>query len=396
MLTPATGPTNPPAPTVASSRLWLSVAAACTLLALLTTGIGVGQAWVRRQPGAGGAELGAELLFWYAWGAAALAIFWLTRRWTLTSGRLSPALLLHGAASLVVPLLAYLLYLGIYAAGAEVSGWLRGQPAGPALLLDLRQQLAGYYLVGPGVLLGTVTYWGLVAVASARAYAGRLEAAELRRSRLETQLAQAQLQALKAQLHPHFLFNTFNSISALLQTDPGAADRMLAQLGDFLRLTLANSQVEFVTLAEEVAFAERYLAIEAIRFADRLRVTLDVAPAVRAAQVPALLLQPLVENAVKHGLARRMAPGRIQLAATLEDGLVCVRLANDGGPPPARPVAAGAAGHGLAATAARLRQLYGAGPHLEAHAQPDHGFVLTLRLPYHLLAPAPYAAANPA
>ncbi|WP_310391415.1 histidine kinase [Hymenobacter sp.] len=363
----------------------LRVAAACTALGGLTTGVSVGQAWARGKPLAWGDVLGPELLFWYAWGGAALGIFWLARRWPVGGPGRRRAWGAHALASLAVPLLAYGGYLLAYAGLRTAQGWWLGQPAWPALLPDLSGQLAGYYLVGPGVLLGTVTYWGLVAVASARAYYGRLQTVELRRSRLETQLAQAQLQTLKAQLHPHFLFNTFNSISALLQTDPAAADQMLARLGDFLRLTLANSQVEFVSLAEEVAFAQRYLDIEAIRFADRLRVVLAVEPAARDARVPALLLQPLVENAVKHGIARRIGPGCIALDATLRDGRLRLRLVNDGGPPPEAGFGA-PMGHGLGATGARLRQLYGPEQQLRTEQLPNQQFAVTIHLPYQAVA----------
>ncbi len=361
-----------------SVRRALEIGAACTALGLLTAGIDGTQALLRQEPVAWGAVLGPELLFWYAWGGSALGIFWLARRWALGTPGQGAALVVHAVASAVVPMLAFGLYLLAYAGLRQAGGWWGPALAGPALLADLRGQLTGYYLRGPGVLLGVVTYWGLVAVASARSYYGRLQAVELGRSRLETQLAQAQLQTLQAQLHPHFLFNTFNSISALLQTDPAAADHMLARLGDFLRLTLANSQVEFVPLAEELAFTQRYLAIEAIRFADRLRVEVEVEPAARDARVPALLLQPLVENAVKHGIARRIEPGCIALRAALRDGQLCLQLSNDTGP----DAGPGPLGQGLGATRARLQQLYGTGQVLRAERLPGRQFVVAIRLPY--------------
>ena len=142
------------------------------------------------------------------------------------------------------------------------------------------------------------------------AYAVGAQARELSVSRLENELAQARLQALQAQLHPHFLFNAFNSIAALMHRDVDAADRMLSRLGELLRRVLRRSSVQFVTLQEELEFIELYLEIERTRFGERLQVHVDVDDEARGAVVPHLLLQPLVENAVRHGIAPGAEGGR--------------------------------------------------------------------------------------
>ena len=134
-------------------------------------------------------------------------------------------------------------------------------------------------------------------------------------SELEKRLAQAKLQALQMQLNPHFLFNTLHSISSLMHKDVEAADRMIMRLGDLLRAALEGSDTQEVTLRDELGFLQRYLEIEQIRFGDRLTVKLEIAPDTLEAQVPNLILQPLVENAIRHGIEPHARPGRIELRA---------------------------------------------------------------------------------
>src|SRR5262249_29158966 len=143
-------------------------------------------------------------------------------------------------------------------------------------------------------------------------------------------LAQAQLSALKMQVHPHFLFNTLHSISALLHCDVEAADRMVARLGDFLRLTLDHSGDQEVTLEQELEFLRCYLDIELTRFQDRLTVNLDIEPATLEAQTPNLILQPIVENAIRHGIATRIEPGRIEISSARRGGRLRIEVRDDG------------------------------------------------------------------
>src|SRR6185369_4509061 len=182
---------------------------------------------------------------------------------------------------------------------------------------------------------------------------------EIHAAALEAQLAQAQLQTLKMQLQPHFLFNTLNSISALNHEDPRAANRMIARLSELLRLTLENDGAQEVSLHQELDFLKRYLEIQQVRFGDRLKVHFDVAPETMDARVPNLLLQPLVENAIQHGLAPFSAPGEIHIHASRENGLLCLRIADSGPGLPASTPSGAPDGIGLANTRARLQQLYG-------------------------------------
>src|SRR6185295_15225256 len=155
----------------------------------------------------------------------------------------------------------------------------------------------------------------IVIAVHALLYYRNFRASELAQSSLKTQLAQAQLRALKMQLHPHFLFNTLHSISSLVLEDPPKANSMIARLGDFLRLTLEHSDEQFVTLKQETDFVRCYLEIEQVRFGDRLTVVFELEPQTFSAQLPHLILQPVVENAIQHAIAPRATRGQINIEA---------------------------------------------------------------------------------
>jgi sensor histidine kinase YesM len=221
-------------------------------------------------------------------------------------------------------------------------------------------------------------------------YYRRFREGELRASRLQTQLTQAQLEALKMQLHPHFLFNTLHSISALLHRDPDAADRMIARLGDFLRLTLENSGAQEVSLQKELDFLTCYLEIERVRFQDRLTTSIEVEPAALDASVPNLILQPIVENAIRHGVALTRGPGRVEISAKREHGSLRIRVRDNGPGLTAitRPDDGLREGLGLSNTRARLEQLYGAAHRFELENAPGGGLLVTLEIPAAEGAPA--------
>src|SRR5205085_3675512 len=222
-------------------------------------------------------------------------------------------------------------------------------------------------------------------------YYRRHQQEELKISRLEAALAhaqleitQAQLQALKMQLQPHFLFNTLNSISTLLDEDVEAADEMLARLGDFLRLTLDNSGAQEVTLQEELEFLRCYLEIERVRFQDRLAVELKIDADALAARVPNLILQPLVENAIRHGIVARRGPGRIEIRASRTDGLLRLQVKDNG---PGLHADSGASptlkrGLGFALTRERLERLYATRQSLTLVDAPEGGLEVTLEIPF--------------
>jgi two-component system, LytTR family, sensor kinase len=214
-------------------------------------------------------------------------------------------------------------------------------------------------------------------------YYRRYREGELRASQLENRLTHAQLQALKMQLHPHFLFNTLHSISALLHRDPETADRMIARLGDFLRLTLDNSGAQEVSLQKELEFLKCYLDIERVRFQDRLTTSLDVEPRALDSRVPNLILQPIVENALRHGLSQRAAPGHLEISAKRDNGSLRIQVKDNG---PGLSAITGSKtnkreGLGLSNTKARLEQLYGAAHRFSIENAPGGGLVVTLEIP---------------
>ncbi|HJU89305.1 MAG TPA: histidine kinase [Gemmatimonadaceae bacterium] len=202
------------------------------------------------------------------------------------------------------------------------------------------------------------------------------------RERLEGQLAQAQLQTLRLQLQPHFLFNTLNTIAALVSSDARAAERMVTRLSDLLRQTLNNAAEQEVTLARELELLSPYLEIQRLRFADRLRVDFNIAPDAENALVPSLLLQPLIENAIRHGITPRAAGGRVDVRARRDGEYLRIEVADDGIGFRAWSGRTPREGVGLGATRGRLRHMYGAAHHLTLDAPPEGGFTVRLAIPY--------------
>jgi two-component system LytT family sensor kinase len=227
-----------------------------------------------------------------------------------------------------------------------------------------------------------MTYWVIVLISHAFNYYNSFRKGELKAAQLSSQLAQSQLEALKMQLHPHFLFNTLHSISALLNKDVDAARSMIARLGDFLRLTLENSGSQEVTLQQEIEFLNGYLDIERIRFQDRLTTLVEVDPIVLDVMVPNLILQPLVENAMRHAIANSDC-GRIEVLAVPSNGMLRIQVKDNG--PGLQVVRAYAnrskPGVGLANTKARLERLYGSAHRLEFENKPNGGLVVTMEIP---------------
>jgi two-component system, LytTR family, sensor kinase len=215
-------------------------------------------------------------------------------------------------------------------------------------------------------------------------YARDARSKQLRASKLEARLAEAQLDVLRMQLHPHFLFNTLNTVSALMHRDVQAADRMLALLGDLLRDSFEKIGAQEVSLKQELGFLEKYLEIEKTRFRDRLSVETDIDPETLDAEVPNLMLQPLVENAIRHGIARRREAGHIRLAAWRDGDRLELRVRDNGPGLLSEGELAGRSGVGLANTQARLRQLYGAAHRFELLAPETGGLEVVLSIPFKL------------
>ncbi len=200
-----------------------------------------------------------------------------------------------------------------------------------------------------------------------------------RAAQLSAQLAKTQLQALKMQLHPHFLFNTLNSISELMHHDIRAADEMMVRLGDFLRLTLDPNVSQEVTLEKELEFLKHYLEIEQVRFKDRLKVEMHIQPDTRYARVPYLLLQPVVENAIRHGISTKADGGILEISSEKENGFLHITIQDNGRGINQDEMKEGL---GLSNTKSRLEKLYGDRFHFELSNRPESGTIVALTIPF--------------
>ncbi|HTH48963.1 MAG TPA: histidine kinase [Candidatus Limnocylindria bacterium] len=239
-------------------------------------------------------------------------------------------------------------------------------------------------------------YWIIVSVAHALLFYRRSQERERKALELAAGLAQAKLQALRMQLQPHFLFNTLNAISTLVHRDARAADEMIGNLSDFLRLTLETADQQEIPLRQELEFLDHYLAIEQVRFGDRLEVIRDLTPEVFPALVPSLILQPLVENAIRHGLEPNRQAGRLVISASRDGGVLRLAVRDNG---VGLKAASGREGIGLANTRARLFELYGGAARLDLKGGPEGGLAVEITLPLHsepLHSPANAVLSTPA
>lgn len=226
-----------------------------------------------------------------------------------------------------------------------------------------------------------LTYVLIVAAAHGLVYYERFRDRELRATQLESKLAQAQLQVLRMQLQPHFLFNTLHSISALVHEDPEGADHMLAQLGDLLRMTLSPEATQEVALQQELEFLDRYLEIEKTRLGERLRFRRSIAPDTLDARVPYLILQPLVENAIRYAVAPRAEGGRVEIRTARSESVLRIEIWDDGPGLISPEGATNGTGLGLKNTRERLSQLYGSAATLQFSNVPAKGFLAALSIP---------------
>ena len=230
----------------------------------------------------------------------------------------------------------------------------------------------------------TGTYVPIVLVGHALSYYRRFRDRELHSAKLEMQLTRSHLQALKSHLQPHFLFNTMHSISALMLTDVAAADMMMSRLSDLLRMSLESRGIQITSLNRELEFVAGYLEIEKVRFGERLSIALDIAAETLDAQVPSLLLQPLVENAIRHGISRLSSGGSVWIAASRDGRDLYLRVRDNGpglvsvaGTPPGT-------GLGLRTTRERLQTLFGSQQSFEIHDAPSGGVEVCVRIPFRI------------
>ncbi|HJR07716.1 MAG TPA: histidine kinase [Pyrinomonadaceae bacterium] len=316
-----------------------------------------------------------QMLGWGSWAFLTPLVLWLGRRFPLERASLVRGLLVHIPACVLVSAahIAFFTYLTIHLSpfGAE------GHPR------SFGEMFAGR--MTSQFHIDLLIYAATLGTSYAVSYYERYREREVRATQLEAQLAQAQLQALKMQLHPHFLFNTLNGIAGLVRDQKNkAAVDMLVGLSDLLRYTLENAGKQEVPLREELDFLELYLDIQKMRFPDRLQVEMRVASNTLDALVPNLILQPLVENAIRHGVSLRADRGMIRITAERADGVLQI-VVHDDGPGLRRGTPQGTGdGIGLSNTRARLAQLYGEGHRFTAANRASGGFEAALAIPFKL------------
>jgi hypothetical protein len=304
---------------------------------------------------------------WYVWALLSLPIARFARRFPPEEGPAWRTAAIHLAAALGFSLA----YVVLRALVGQAHSWLLDEPVTfPEVFRPLWVRTFPFNLLIYGVI---------IAVSHSIDYYRKYHERTVHALELEKHLAEARLQALLRQLKPHFLFNTLNGIASLMHSDVQAADRMLVRLAELLRLTMSHPGQPLTRLQDEITFIEKYLEIERIRFRDRLSVTIDVDPAALEAQVPSLILQPLVENAIRHGVEPYARPGRIELVVRREPGTVVLTVRDNGAGEPAGGFSR--EGIGLGNTRARLRELYGEQHRFELANHPDGGLIVRVTLP---------------
>jgi len=312
--------------------------------------------------------MGRALADWYVFAVLSIPAFWLARRFHVGRVAWYRHLLIHLAASAVFSLAWMVLR-------ALVEEWqTRGSNSPTTFSVAVSHALVAT------LFFNLLIYWVIVSVSHAIEYYRKFHERELRTSELEKRLAQAKLQALQMQLNPHFLFNTLHAISSLMHKDVEAADRMIAHLSDLLRSALENVETQEVQLREELAFLDSYLEIERTRFGERLTLRKEIDPETLPGLVPNLLLQPLMENAIQHGIEPHARPGIIELRAFRDQGMLHLQV-RDNGTGIQMPQTL-QEGIGLSNTRARLQQLYGDAHSLELANRPDGGLEVNVRIPW--------------
>ncbi|HJU44143.1 MAG TPA: histidine kinase [Vicinamibacterales bacterium] len=308
-----------------------------------------------------------NLFTWVGYGLWAPAIFWLGRRFRFDRRHWLVALAVHVPASLIITSL-HLALVGVFRFYLQsVRG---GDP-------DLGYTIAEAFF--RTVDLELPVYWAIIGLQHAVDYYRQARARELRAARLEVRLVQAQLQALQQQLHPHFLFNTLHAISTLVHRDPDKADAMIERLSDLLRITLHKVGVQEVELAEELEYLRAYLDIEQVHFGPRLLIDYRIDVAALDVMVPTLILQPLVENAIRHGLEPQVRGGSLTIEAQADGDTLWLRV-RDNGVGFAKGVPR-RDGLGLSNTRSRLDRLYGEQAALTIRENPGGGVLVDLYLP---------------
>lgn len=317
-----------------------------------------------------GLPLVLNMGYWYSWAILAPAILWLTRKFPFDRRSWKTSIPVHVVGVLV----ATSAHVMMACAQRVATYWFIGE-SNDTWLHEMQEML---FLNFDWEMM---TYWTIVGVGTAMRYMDEARARELNAAQLETRLVEARLHTLQRQMQPHFLFNTLNTISALMHRDVDAADAMIARLSDLLRMSLQRVGVQEVPLKEELDFLSKYLEIEQTRFRDRLTVVFDVQAETLHALVPNLLLQPLVENAIKHGIGPRPTPGQIAVRARMNGAMLELDVQDNGVGLSAARLTDFNRGVGLSNTRSRLDHLYGSLHRFEFRQPAEGGLLVCIAIP---------------
>lgn len=350
---------------------WLTIFGVWTLFALFFASQFALQNQLSPNPLPFWKILSWQLVSGYAWFVVSPVILWLSTKFPLEQGRWKVSVPVHVGSSVVIALVI----VAIDSFILPKLGYLASY--------QLESFFAAYkILFFVNFHFSIAIYWGVVAIHQAVLYYRKYRERQLITSELEARLAQTRLQVLRMQLHPHFLFNTLNAISELIHRDQDAADRMITDLSDLLRMSFENLEVQEISLKQELEFLRKYLMIEQMRFQDRLKVDLDIAADTLDASVPNMILQPLVENAIKHGISPKATGGRIDISAARSNGHLKLTVADDGIGVPFGDASGIVEGVGLSNTRRRLKHLYGEAHRFALKPSGDQGVSIELDIPY--------------
>jgi len=338
----------------------LVVAAWWTLEGLITAGQLLTMQFHNAEMLTAGAALRRGLLSAWLMIPFSLGLVWCVERFPIERGKISRSLGVLMTATLMVVVLRAVVI-------REMNPWLGWYDTVPPFGDVLLTSVFNNFLAS----------WLIIGVAHAWVYARHAYARQRQAEQLQARLVETRLEALSSQLNPHFLFNALNSIAEMVHRDAAAADRMLVGLGELLRSSLDHRQTRLVPLSEELRLLRHYLEIEKVRLGDRLQLHWEIGKGLDAALVPPLVLQPLAENAIRHAIAEKIAPGHLGIYARSEGPWLCLEVCDDGGGKPA----AIRHGTGLSNISSRLECLYGSEHALELDTQPGGDTHARLRVP---------------